>query len=39
MAAGAANSSLLDLQLKQFVFENYFCHERILYRASLLGKT
>lgn len=30
MTAGAANSSLLDLQLKQFVFEKYFCNERIL---------
>jgi hypothetical protein len=39
MTAGTANSSsLLEVQLKQFVFEKYFCNERIQYQALLLGK-
>jgi hypothetical protein len=38
MAAGAANTSLLEVQLKQFVLEKYFCKERMQYQASLLGR-
>jgi hypothetical protein len=38
MTAGAANTSLLEVQLKQFVLEKHFCKEIIQYQASLLGR-
>jgi hypothetical protein len=37
MTAGAAYISLPEVQLKQFVFEKYFCNERTHYQALLLG--
>jgi hypothetical protein len=38
MTAQAIYISLLGVQLKQFVFEKYFCNERTHYEASLLEK-